>query len=65
MPLGAVNPVAIFVLGALVGGQAEARDGGTAWRVLDLRIFAEIADENDFVDACNRCLSWPAANYLG
>ena len=51
VPLGAILPVAVLIFVALVGGESELGDGGALRGVTHLGIFAEIADENDFVHA--------------
>jgi hypothetical protein len=51
VPLGALLLLAAAVGEALVGGDGEFGDGRALRRGADLRIFAEAADENDFVDA--------------
>src|SRR5262245_39407302 len=51
VPLGAVLPFAGFVFVTLVGGQAELGYRDAARRVLDLRILAQVPDQNHFVNA--------------
>src|SRR6202042_2798067 len=51
VPLSAILPVAFLVFEALVGGQAELGHGRALRRVLHFGIFAEVADEDNFVDA--------------
>src|SRR5713101_1874986 len=71
VPLGAVLPLAVLVLVALVGGQRKFRDRRSAGRVFHFGIFTKIADEDDFIDAlschkyCSFCpykrnlIAWP------
>ena len=51
VPLGLVLPVAFFVFDALGGGQREARDRHAAGGVLHFGILAQVAEQDDFVDA--------------
>src|SRR6266576_3275714 len=51
VPLGALLPLPRFVLVRLVGGERDLCDRGALRRVLHFRIFAQIADEDDFVNA--------------
>src|SRR5580704_806019 len=56
VPLGAFLPLPTFVLVGLVGSQRNLRYCGALRRVLDFRVFAQIANEDDFVDAlCHEC----------
>src|ERR1035437_2744226 len=55
VPLGAVLPVAVFVLVALVGGQGEFRHRLALRRVLDFGILAQVSNQNDFVYAFHEC----------
>src|SRR5271165_5294667 len=57
VPLRAVRPVTVFVFHAIVGGQREVCHRHAALRVLDFWVLAKIADQNDLVDACHKCLS--------
>jgi len=56
VPLGAFLSVAILILPAFVGGDAEGCDGNARGRVANFRIAAEIADQHDFVQAL--CHAW-------
>lgn len=51
VPFGALLLVAILVLADAGGGQADAGDRHAALGVLHVRVVAEIADQDDFVDA--------------
>uniref|UniRef100_E6PZN5 Uncharacterized protein n=1 Tax=mine drainage metagenome TaxID=410659 RepID=E6PZN5_9ZZZZ len=51
MPFGAVLEVALLVLVAVTGGDTEVGDGLTAGQDFDFGVFADIAEEDDFVDA--------------
>src|SRR3954462_2697733 len=51
MPLGAVLPLAFFVLVTLVCGQRQFGDSRALRREFDLGIFAEIAEQSNFVYA--------------
>src|SRR5262249_19865016 len=51
VPLGLVLPVAIFVFGALGRCQRKARAGHAALGVFHFGILAQIAEQNDFIDA--------------
>src|SRR5208337_5399842 len=46
VPLGVVLPLAVLVLVTLVGSHGKLGHGHAALGVLDLGIFAEIADQN-------------------
>src|SRR6185312_2834446 len=50
MPFGAVLPFAAFVFVSFVGRQAELGHGNAAGRVFHLRVFAQIAHQNHFVN---------------
>src|SRR5579863_7439539 len=50
VPLGAVLPVAVFVLEAFVGGQTKLGHGRALGRVFHFGIFAQVAEKNDLVD---------------
>src|ERR1019366_1365271 len=51
VPLGTVLPVSVLVLETLVGGQGKVGHRHAGLGVLHFRIFSEIADENDLIDA--------------
>ena len=51
VPLGAILPLAALVFETLVGGERNLGHGRAAGGVLDFGIFAQVADENYFVDA--------------
>src|SRR5690606_2897159 len=56
VPFGALALVArVAILPALGCGDAEIDDGAAILRVADFRIGAQIADENDLVDASRHC----------
>src|SRR5208337_2571158 len=49
VPLGAVLPLAVFALEALIGRQGDLRDGRALRRELYFGILAEISNQDDFV----------------
>jgi len=51
VPLCAILPFAAFIFIAFVGGQAELRHRGSTGRVFDFRVFTQIANQDDFVNA--------------
>src|SRR5208282_140170 len=51
VPLGAILPLAVFVLVALVGGQGKLRHRLALRRVLNLGILAKVSNQDDFVYA--------------
>ena len=51
VPLGLVGPVALSVLLPVGGGEREAGDGHAAGGGTDLGVFADVAEEEDFIDA--------------
>jgi len=51
VPLGLVGPVALGVLLAVRGGEREAGDGHAAGGGTDFGVFADVAEEENFVDA--------------
>jgi len=56
VPFGAVGPVAGRVFGAVGGGKAEAGNHGPAGRCANFRVFAYVAEKDDFIDAlCHGC----------
>src|SRR5579872_611199 len=59
VPLGAILPLAIFILEALVSGKRELGYRRSAGGVFKFRILAQISNKNDFVDAfsCHKCCS--------
>jgi hypothetical protein len=68
VPLGAVLPVAVFVFDAVGGGDGEPRDVEAAGSGLHLRVFAEVAEKSDLVDALcheNRSYLVRSATNLG
>src|SRR5262249_26054256 len=61
MPFRVILPLAgVLVLGTIVGGNAEGCDCGSAGRVLDFGIFAQISQQDDFINAflCHKCCSF-------
>src|ERR1700722_12917068 len=51
VPLGLVCPVALGIFLPIGGGQGEAGDGHAAGGGTDLGVFADVAEEENFVDA--------------
>jgi hypothetical protein len=51
VPLGLVCPVALGIFLPVGGGQREAGDGHAAGGGTDLGVFADVAEEEDFIDA--------------
>ncbi len=51
VPLGLVGPVALRVLLPVGGGEGEAGDGHAAGGGTNLGVFADVAEEENFVDA--------------
>src|SRR3981081_2096248 len=63
VPLGLVGPVALGVLLPVGSGEREAGDGHAAGGGTDLGVFADVAEEEDFVDAF--CHFFDAPDYCG
>src|SRR5206468_4997480 len=57
VPLSAVLPFATFIFIPFIGSEREFRHRRTAGRVFYFRIFAEIPQQNHFVNAlsCHKC----------
>src|SRR6516164_4506183 len=58
MPLGLVLPTTVAVRTALVGGDAQVRDRGAALRVPHLGILAEVAQQDDAIEAAHDDAPW-------
>jgi hypothetical protein len=63
MPLGLVGPVALGVFLPVGGGEREAGDSHAAGGGTDLGVFADVAEEEDFIDAF--CHFFDAPDYCG
>src|SRR6267378_1403126 len=56
VPLGSFLPLARLVVPHFGGRDAELRDGRAAWRVAELCVASEVADQNHLVDAAHKSL---------